>query len=406
MMGASQLGQQKILAQANIKGVKVVFWRSNLKFTLRTPTCRYVGTDYHGLAVTQCSSNQEIPRVSGLSGSDFLSQYFLTATPVILTDMTETWPARDWTIEGLRDRVGDNKVWVRGQTNKKDYRTGKAFTIRKARFGDYCTDLLAGNAKARSSYLAVRSIQQSFPQLLDDVPLPVYLQHYGKLHRGPNLWLALKGHYEFNHFDPDDNFLVMIKGRKRVRLFKHDIDSLYPNPLGSHGKTIQSQVNLDSPDLEKFPKFANAHCQHTILHPGEMLFIPAFFWHQVSALDTGISMNFFYGDPGENRFLNKLFSPPYVTHFNYWFLNIIEQNRECQSFSKMLPRLPEVVKHFVLKQWHEIPSEEQIDRLVDLVKVHCDIKELPTSRDEVISKFPPVLKIRGLLHRGDKKKSH
>jgi len=356
------------------------------------------------MAVPQCRSNHEIPRVSSLSGSDFLTHYFQTATPVILTDMTENWPARQWTIEGLVDKVGENEVWVRGKTNQEDYRTGKAYTIRKAKFKDYCSDLLAGNAKARSSYLAVGSIQQSFPELLDDVPLPEYLKQHGKLHLGPYMWLALKGHYEFNHFDPDDNFLVMIKGRKQVRLFKHDIDSLYPNPLGSHGKTVQSQVNLDTPDLSRFPKFANAECQYTVLHPGEMLFIPAFFWHQVSALDTGISVNFFYGDPGENRFLYKIYAPPYVTHFHYWFLNIVEQNRDCASFPKMLARLPEVIKHFVLKQWHETPSDDQVEKLVELVKNHCGLDELPAvDESEEKSKFPPVLKIRGLLHRDGNK---
>ena len=71
--------------------------------------------------------------------------------------------------------------------------------------------------------------------------------------------------------------------RKQVRLFGIDLDSLYPNPLGSHGKTIQSRVNCDSPDLETFPKFSQAQCQYCVLEPGEMLFIPAFVWHQVTS---------------------------------------------------------------------------------------------------------------------------
>ena len=34
-------------------------------------------------------------------------------------------------------------------------------------------------------------------------------------------------------------------------------------------------------------------------------------WYQVNALDTGISINMFYGDPGEHAFLDKLFHPPF-----------------------------------------------------------------------------------------------
>jgi len=353
------------------------------------------------MAVACCQSTV-IPRVSGLSEKEFHQDYFLPARPVIITDATEDWPARQWTISSLVDRVGDNEVWVRGKTNQEDYRVGKTYTIRRDTFSKYCQDLLKGNARARSSYLAVASMQQAFPQLLDDVPLPIYLQNYGKLHLGPYMWVALKGHYEFCHFDPDDNFLVMIQGRKQVRLFGIDLRNLYPNPLGSHGKTVQSRVNCDAPDLELFPNFVGAQCQYCVLEPGEMLFIPAFFWHQVTALDTGISINMFYGDPGENVFISKMFQNPYKEHFYHWFLNIIEQNRDQQSFHKMLSRLPEVIEHFFVKQWHETPTRDQVSTIVQLVKDHLGITDLP---EPVVSegKFPPVLKIRGLLHRDGSK---
>jgi len=355
------------------------------------------------MAVSACQSSP-IPRVSDLSEEQFHTEYFLPARPVIITDATEDWPARQWTIERLVERVGGNQVWVRGRTNQAEYRVGRTYTIRKDTFGSYCADLLAGNARARASYLAVASMQQAFPELLPDVPLPKYLNSYGKLHLGPYMWVALKGHYEFCHYDPDDNFLVMIRGRKQVRLFSTDLSSLYPNPLGSHGKTVQSQVNCDSPDLERFPRFASAQCQYCTLHPGEMLFIPAFFWHQVTALDTGISINMFYGDPGQDAFISKMFRPPYREHFHYWFLNIVQQNREHQSWPKILARLPEVIRHFFIKLWHEVPRDSQVEELVELVLQHCGLSSLPATPPDQ-GRFPPVLKIRGLLHRDGGKKT-
>ena len=145
----------------------------------------------------------------------------------------------------------------------------------------------------------------------------------------------------------------MIQGRKQLRLFGLDqLPNLYPNPIGSQGKTIQSQVNLDNPDLTKYPKFTDAQCQHCILHPGEMLYIPAFYWHQVTALDSGISANIFYGDSGDYNYIAKILNPPYKEQFLYWLLNIIEQNRHFDTFTKILSRLPECLAHFFLKQWH------------------------------------------------------
>ena len=190
----------------------------------------------------------------------------------------------------------------------------------------------------------------------------------------------------------------MVQGRKQVRLFPLDcIDSMYPNPLGSQGKTIQSQVNLDHPDLQKYPSFANTHCQHCILHPGEILFIPAFYWHQVTALDTGISCNVFFGDGGSNNYLEKILSDPYREHFKFWLLNILEQNRDCDSYPKILARLPEVLNHFFVKHWHEKASNVQIEKVMNFVQENIDLDQEPKQMTE--SKFPPQLKIRGLRGR-------
>ena len=132
-----------------------------------------------------------------------------------------------------------------------------------------------------------------------------------------------------------------------------------------------------------------------------MLFIPAFYWHQVSALDTGISLNIFYGDGGEKNFVEKMFRAPYRPHFEYWLLNVIEQNKMCESFERMMSRLPEVLYNFFKKQWHDEADNEQLERAVQIVMKHCGLESLPEKQDD--SKFPPVLKIRGLLHRDDTK---
>ena len=136
------------------------------------------------MAVKGCKLNSAIPRVpaSELSADEFNKKYFKQAIPVIITGATADWPAiQSWTIPSLMNKVGKNEVLIRGKVNKDDYRSGKAYTIRKDTFFNYCSDLLANNARARSSYLAVASLQQAFPQLLNDVPLPVSARIVGKV---------------------------------------------------------------------------------------------------------------------------------------------------------------------------------------------------------------------------------
>jgi len=61
------------------------------------------------MAVSACQSSP-IPRVSDLSEEQFHTEYFLPARPVIITDATDDWPAREWTIDRLVERVGGNQV--------------------------------------------------------------------------------------------------------------------------------------------------------------------------------------------------------------------------------------------------------------------------------------------------------
>jgi hypothetical protein len=92
-------------------------------------------------------------------------------------------------------------------------------------------------------------------------------------------------------------------------------------------------VDISNPDFAKYPLFADAIGEECTLEPGEMLFIPVFYWHQVTSLDNSISCNTFYGDPGDSNFLTKLMNPEKGRwgSFSYWILNIIEQNIQVMN---------------------------------------------------------------------------
>jgi len=128
-----------------------------------------------------------------------------------------------------------------------------------------------------------------------------------------------------------------------------------------------------------------------------MLYFPAFWWHQVTSIELTISINIFFGNHGENSYLTKIMNSPQWDCFQYWLLNIVEQNQGKEQFSKVLQYLPDSVSNFLLKQWHEIPTVEQLNRLVNLVLDYCNLLELPEKT--VMLKHAPPLKIRGLLWR-------
>lgn len=55
-----------------------------------------------------------------------------------------------------------------------------------------------------------------------------------------------------------------------------------------------SPVNVDTPDLQKYPNFAKAKYTETIVGPGEMLFIPRGCWHFVASLTVSFSVSFWF----------------------------------------------------------------------------------------------------------------
>eukprot|EP00760_Papus_ankaliazontas_P021906 PhM_4_TR18762/c0_g1_i1/m.4318/K15451/PPM2, LCMT2, TYW4; tRNA wybutosine-synthesizing protein 4 len=100
--------------------------------------------------------------------------------------------------------------------------------------------------------------------------------------RGVQLW---------THYDTLDNILCQIVGEKRVVLYP---PSQYMN-LYMEGSTSRV-VDIDTPDYNKYPRFrdAKASAVEFALRPGDVLFIPALWFHNVTATSGAISVNVFW----------------------------------------------------------------------------------------------------------------
>ncbi|MGB5581351.1 MAG: cupin-like domain-containing protein [Woeseia sp.] len=91
------------------------------------------------------------------------------------------------------------------------------------------------------------------------------------------------------HYDVLENIACVCVGRRRFTLFPPDqLSNLYVGPLDftPAGQPV-SLVDLNAPDLERFPRFAEAleHAQTAELEPGDAIYIPSMWWHNIEGLE-------------------------------------------------------------------------------------------------------------------------
>ncbi|KAA0165839.1 hypothetical protein FNF28_03345 [Cafeteria roenbergensis] len=109
------------------------------------------------------------------------------------------------------------------------------------------------------------------------------------------LLIAQRGAVTPLHYDEQHNLLCQARGRKLVLLGgPEQWQSFYPFPVG-HPCDRQSQVCPRDPDLWRFPLWRRSCLSHTVLQPGDVLFIPAYWWHHVeSPWEDSVSVNFWH----------------------------------------------------------------------------------------------------------------
>lgn len=243
-------------------------------------------------AIQNQDSNRSIPRLSCLSKEQFINEYQLSGKPVIISRLPSDWgPFGTWTPASLSQRLKDKQVQVataQAGIFHYDPTQGRGFHLTHQTFQEAVKEICtpAGNTGV---YIMQQSIQQSFPELVDDIVPPEIL---GNEQSAIQFWFGSAKNLTPLHHDPLNNFFLQIYGRKRFTLYDRCFfEELYPFPMDAEFSHI-SHVNPDELDIEKYPRVRHAMRYDLILEPGELLFLPAFWWHQVRSLDISISVNF------------------------------------------------------------------------------------------------------------------
>jgi hypothetical protein len=131
---------------------------------------------------------------------------------------------------------------------------------------------------------------------------------YQQRYNSANIWINYSGQFGRSHFDELENFNLQLVGRKRFLCLVPGFRDYYTRSL-LRGFGHHSLVpDFERADLNAFPRLRGplATLREVVLHPGEMLYLPLGWWHQVHPLDhVNVNINFWLRSA-------KILSHPYV----------------------------------------------------------------------------------------------
>jgi len=220
-----------------------------------------------------------------------------TSTPFV-TRVSLGPCSKKWTTEYLEEHIGDMKVSVHVSSTPDLNFVTKNFAYEVMSFSDFAKRALSSEAKVAKQYYYYRAThhKRNKPASLEvigtlqqDFQLPVELSGDCAVH-STVLRVASPGMRMWLHYDICCNFLCCIRGRKRVVLIPpSEVRNLY---ISGSSSMIGSGLLGDAEHLARvwreYPLARKAWeaREEVILDEGDVLFIPALWFHCVEALPT------------------------------------------------------------------------------------------------------------------------
>lgn len=221
----------------------------------------------------------EVPRVGKLSAAAFRARA-QAGQPFLLTGIVERWPLTQAPASILRERYAGLQV--------------------RARVGDYINNAFAHDRPMLDTTMGeyldlVASGEHQLPPYLGNLELrelnsmchwPGYFEKMGP----PRFWIGPAGTVTPLHCDYDDNIFAQVWGTKRIYLAPpHHDEFLYPKE--ANALLFGSPVDPGNPDYAAYPLARQAALVEVIVNPGDMLYVPAGWYHHVHALTFSLSSN-------------------------------------------------------------------------------------------------------------------
>ena len=244
-----------------------------------------------------------IPYIDRPSVAEFQDAFLKRQRPCVIRGGMKEWAAVErWSDDAyLREKVGNHVVSVTKTVGKDRLFVDEESSVVEMTVAEFL-DIRHDDDADTKYFLMQRSLKENLAPLVDDMRTPEYVDESRLLL--VNFWYCPGTNKTPLHCDWAANIVCQVTGSKRFVLFPPGAE-VYPHPH----KANFSQVDLEAPDLERFPRFDPSLRLEVDLQPGEMLHVPGLWYHQVYS-QANIAVNWWWWPRGAalaRTFLTKQF---------------------------------------------------------------------------------------------------
>ncbi len=237
-----------------------------------------------------------VDRRGGVDRTEFFERYYAGNRPVVLTDVARDWPALSlWKDPAyFSDKFGDDVIDVcMGRDGDPHCDRNFAQHTRKMTMREYC-EWVTSTEESNDGYLISNNRlleNENFFRLLDDVIPPTRYVDPKRFRTFMSFWFGPGGTKTPLHHDGNNILFCQVVGEKEFFLVSPWETGLMQSAQGFYAPrsvpTDQTEEGVRPAD-ESFPHPSI----RIVLRPGEALFLPVGWWHQVRALSRSVSLSF------------------------------------------------------------------------------------------------------------------
>jgi Cupin-like domain len=254
--------------------------------------------------------------------------------PAILKGLASAWPlvqegrqSPERAMAYLKSFYGGKRVVgytgrpeIKGRYFYNEAVTGLNFDAERVLLDEYLETIRThlNDAEGPSFYVGSTDVDTYLPGLRAANDLVLNHAMFDRSRPMVGIWIGNRT-VASAHYDMSNNIACCMVGRRRFTLFPPEqVHNLYPGPLEpTPGGQVVSMVDFRAPDFDRYPRFKEAMAagQTAELEPGDVLFYPALWWHQVEALDAfNVMINYWWNaspdfmDSPQNTLLHALLS--------------------------------------------------------------------------------------------------